>query len=419
MVYVRNHRLKVCVPPVKKKSGGQLGHKGQSLPISENPDHIEEHSPEKCSECCKSLEQTSASDYRRRQVIDVPLPKAEVTEHRAIVKECPSCGHKNQGLFPEEVKSPVSYGRHVQALAVYLLNVQLIPEDRLEMLFKDIFCLPIRAPTLVSFGKKLAARLAPWQEGVSKFLHETTKVAKHLDESGLRVEGRTSWLHTISTEVATLYRVSIKRGAVPTAMEGVVVHDHFKPYFKQLNGTTHALCNAHHLRELKALIEEDEAWAKKMYWLLLILSKLEKEESSSKTKKRFVAVYDKIIAKGFAFHESLPIFGKPVKRGRVAKRPGHNLLIRLKDYKEETLRCLYDHRVPFSNNLAEQDIRMIKVKQKISGCFRSMEGAQDFALIRSFLSTNRKRGINLLVAIQRALREHAVTLDGYSFASVK
>ena len=234
---------------------------------------------------------------------------------------------------------------------------------------------------------------------------------KHLDETGFRVGGRTQWLHIAATALLTFYRVSAKRGSLLAGVTGIVVHDHWKPYFT-MPGVLHALCNAHHLRELQALIEiEKEAWARQMQSLLrraCHAANLERERDSPLRPsliERFRRCYDAITAEGIAFHEAQPPLapapskGGAKRRGRKPRRIGHNLILRLHTRKEDTLRFLTDLAVPFTNNQAEQDGRMAKLKQKISGGFRSEQGAHDFAVVRSFISTAKKQGWNVIQAL--------------------
>jgi transposase len=387
----------------QKPSGGQVGHGGKTLEFraESEVDVIEEHYPQGCL-CGMDLGAVlPEAGFERRQVWDIPMPKVQVTEHQLYRKICPHCGVCSKAASPDAVPPGVSYGGNIQGWAVYLQHGQFIPEDRLAGVFGDIFGLKIRPATLVSYGEKLAGMLGNWWESTRAAIADAP--VKHADETGFRIGGKTSWLHVLSTEKATVYRPSAKRGEIFTGLSGTVVHDHFKPYYA-LEKVTHALCNAHHLRELNACIEAKEPWAARMHRHLLLLSRLVKNPVSAHTKARFVQVYDAILQRGFAYHEALPPFCKTApKRGRTAKHPSHNLLIRLRDFKEDVLRCLFDEAVPFTNNLAERDIRMMKVKQKISGGFRSMHGAHTFAILRSFLSTARKQNHNLLTAITAAL----------------
>ena len=245
---------------------------------------------------------------------------------------------------------------------------------------------------------------------------------KHMDETGFRIGGKTQWLHVASTALLTFYRVCAKRGSLLANVAGIVVHDHWKPYYT-MQGVLHALCNAHHLRELKALVEiEKEAWAGKMQRLLRRAC-----HAANRARERGVPLkpqlieccerrYDTLVAEGLAFHEAqVPLARAAMKgggkwRGRAPRRTGHNLLLRLATRKQDTLRFLNDSTVPFTNNQAERDGRMMKLRQKISGGFRSPEGAMDFALIRSFFSTAKKQGWNIIDALTRDPANLAISL---------
>ena len=370
----------------QKPSGGQKGHKGHTLTQVETPTAIVTHYVKQCGACDKSLKAQKPMHVVKRQVFDIPEPKIEVTEHQAEVKVC-KCGHTTVASFPAGVTGPVQYGIRVKTLATYLSNQQLIPEDRLQETFLDIFGLPISTATLAKINNDMGTILEKHQEQVFEQLkHEPSK---HFDESGFRIAAKTNWLHVISTPTLTHYRVSAKRKDLPEGFKGIGVHDHWKPYF-QMEGMEHALCNAHHLRELKSLEEiEKEPWAFQMSRFLRLLSRL-----TDPPLERVFKLYDQIVARGLAFHEHQTSMG-----GRK-KRIGHNLLLRLKNFKDAVLRFLTNPGVPFTNNQAEQDIRMMKVKQKISGGFRGMDGAKTFCTIRGFISTKRKQSHNIFQALQ-------------------
>lgn len=372
----------------KRPSGGQKGHKGHTLEQVETPDHVIEHTVENCQKCGQSIHDVPSESVCKRQVFDIPTPHIEVTEHRIHSKICP-CGHKNRSAFPKDATAPVQYGKRIKAMSVYLLNQQLIPEDRVQQVFKDLFQVNISTETLMTANEKFAETVKPIQEENL----ETIKSApvKHLDETGFRVGGLLHWLHVISTTAMTHYRVSKKRGNLLDGVLGIAVHDHWKPYFK-METAEHALCNAHHLRELKAL-ETSEPWAKRMSKLFTKTLSI-----ANPSVNRVKSMYDTIIADGLRFHQTQhpPILGKR------RKRPGHNLLIRLQKFKDNVLKFLDNPNVPFTNNQAEQDVRMMKVKQKISGCFRTLKGAENFAIIRGFISTKRKQNINVFDAIVSA-----------------
>jgi transposase len=242
-------------------------------------------------------------------------------------------------------------------------------------------------------------------EPVNKAIEDELKKTpvKNLDESGYRMGGKTCWLHVMSNGTMTHYSPKAKRGDIPTGVQNTVVHDHFKPYLK-MDGVDHAFCNAHHLRELKSLMDnEKELWARHMFFFLRLLSHISKEVLSEAKLIKINRIYDDLVSKGLLYHESLPQLIQTGKRGRLKRRDGHNLLLRFQNYKDGVLRFLNHPEIPFTNNQAEQDIRMMKVKQKISGGFRTEEGAKTFCNIRGFLSTCRKQGNNLLESIRNTL----------------
>ncbi len=283
---------------------------------------------------------------------------------------------------------------------LYLLHYQLLPEKRLAALMADLFGVKLVTATIAQFSQNCAQRLQGFADAVRD--HVAAAPVKHMDETGFRIGGKTHWLHIASTVRLTFYRVSAKRGSLLAKVTGIVVHDHWKPYYT-MTGVLHALCNAHHLRELKALVEiEKEDWARRMQRLLrraCHATNLAREKGVSLTPgliELFESCYEAIIAEGFLFHEAQPALAKARRRGRPPRRVGHNLLLRMSTRRQDVLRFLTDPAVPFTNNLAEQDGRMMKLRQKISGGFRSEQGAKDFAVIRSVLSTARKQGWNML-----------------------
>ncbi len=408
-------RVKSLRERSRRKSGGQTGHKGETLRQSASPDKIVDHHPETCSGCGAPLDPQASVDYSARQVFDLPEPKPlEVTEHRAHECQCSDCGTMTRADFPEGVNAPVQYGERVAAFVVYLLHFQMLPEDRLALLMADLFGVKLCAATIANMSRSCAARLQSLVEMIRN--HVAAAGVKHMDETGFRIGGKTRWLHVACTKLLTFYRVCVKRGALLTEVvkvKGVVVHDHWKPYYTMAD-VQHALCNAHHLRELKALVEiEKEDWARRMQLLLrraCHAANLARDRSVL-MEPRLIALferrYDAIVRQGLAFHESLPPLADPSsaknakRRGRDPRRTGHNLLLRFATRKEDTLRFLHDPAVPFSNNEAERDVRMMKLRQKISGGFRSSESAADFATVRSFLATARKQGWNIIEALRQ------------------
>jgi transposase len=283
---------------------------------------------------------------------------------------------------------------------------QLMPEDRLQETLSDLLGISISTATLNRFSRHMYETLAPFESA----LLARIKVAhtKHLDETGFRIGGKTQWLHVASTKQLTYYHCSAKRKSLLSGLEGIVIHDHWKSYY-QLPDVLHGLCNQHHLRELRALIEhEKEQWARNMRRCLRVALRYRHQYPDQaipeKVLERLNKLYDCIVSRGIKYHESLPGLPQKGRRGRWKRRTGHNLLLRLKYYKEDVLRFLVDPEVPFTNNQAEQDIRMMKCKQKISGGFRSDEGARIFARLRGFISTSRKQGWNVFDSIQQAIR---------------
>ena len=390
-----------------KKPGGQKGHPGETLRQSETVDATINHFPKACAGCGEALSEAMATDHIARQVFDLPEPQPLiVTEHRAHSCRCAACGTQTRADFPPDVKAPVQYGARIAGIVVYLLHGQFLPEKRLAALMADLFGVQLSTATIAAMSQNCAARFESFATAI--YARIAAAAVKHLDETGLRIGGKTRWLHIAATVLLTFYRIASKRGAMPENLTGIALHDHWKPYYT-LEGIRHALCNAHHLRELKALVEiEREDWARKMQRLLRLACHATNlaRERGKPLPPRLIALferrYDAILTEGLAFHAAQPALvrpertGKAKARGRKRRRVGHNLLLRLGIRKQDVLRFLSDLTVPFTNNLAEQAARMMKLRQKISGGFRSAAGAADFAVIRSLLSTAKKQGWNML-----------------------
>lgn len=392
--------------PSGRKPGGQPGHPGQTLQRVKNPDHIQVHRLDACPQCRgRGLGREPALDYESRQVFDLPERSLAVTEHRAEIKCCPHCGHTVRAEFPAGVRAAVQYGPRFQSLMVYLNQQQLLPYDRLAQLCEDLFGQPLSVATLAAANERAHHQLEPFAQALARQVPLAEVV--HLDESGLRVDGTLHWLHVASTATLTCYGVHPKRGTEAMDALGIVgacrqwvVHDHWKPYFAY-GQCQHALCNEHLLRELKFLWEEDgQVWARQMSDLLLELHRRRQQhgEFNERQFKRAWQRYRNVVRRGRYRHPR-----RSPGQGRCAQSKAVNLLDRLEDFDWSILAFLWDGRVPFTNNQAEQDIRMIKVRQKISGCFRTLSGAQIFCRIRSYLSTCRKQGHNLWQALQRAV----------------
>jgi len=386
----------------KNKSGGQLGHKGETLKQTLHPDIVTRHVVTLCPDCNSTLSSEPLTGVVKRQVFDIPPPTIEVTEHQAEVKYCRCCNKRVMAQFPEDVRAPVQYGVVIRAWAVYYQHQHFIPEDRLQQLFSDLYDIQLATATLTKCSQVAFDTLALFEESVLSMVK--LAAVKNLDETGFRVAGKTQWLHVASTQTATYYHVSPKRKSLLDGLCGTVVHDHWKAYYN-LPGVLHGLCNQHHLRELKSLIQhEKEPWATKMSRLLRVALRCrhfhKHNEIPTARLSRLTQLYDGIVKEGLAFHEAQIPLPRKGKQGRRPKRTGHNLLFRLLHYKQDVLRFLNDPLVPFTNNDAERDLRMAKCKQKISGGFRSVHGANQFARIRGFISTARKQGWNILQSIQ-------------------
>ena len=396
-----------------KKSGGQQGHIGKTLTQVEKPDVIVTHTPSLCDGCGSGLGAVAGSCAERRQVFDIPQPKVEVTEHRVEEKKCPCCGVLNRAVFPQTVRGPVQYGERVQALTVYFAHQHFIPMDRLCQIFEDIFGITFSPGTYANIDERLFEKLEPFEASLKIYLLAARVL--HFDETGMRCEKKLHWIHVASSQVATLYKIHAKRGqeamngaGILPEFKGTAVHDHWVPYFSY-GQVIHALCNTHHLRELTFIYEQEkEDWAKQMKDLL-IFGKQEVEKYAEERAlpggvlEKLKQSYEQVISNGLKYHAQLTPLSK-CKRGRPKQRDGKNLLDRLQEKRDCVLRFMYNFAVPFTNNQGEQDIRMVKLKQKISGCFRTLRGGQIFCRIRSYISTARKQDWHIWDALADAIR---------------
>ena len=386
-----------------RKPGGQAGHKGKTLCRTASPDRFEEHVPASCRCCGASL--SSASPVGApvaRQVFDLPEPRPlEVTEHRGHARRCGRCGEVTRAAFPAGVSAPAQYGQRLAGAAVWLRHAQFLPERRLSEVMAVLFGVRVSPATLAAMSGRAAGRLRDAAAHIQELAASKARV-KHLDETGLRIGGRTRWLHVMCTSLLAAYRVSERRGAVPAGVSGIAMHDHWQCYWP-MAGVEHALCNAHHLRELQALVEFDkEDWARRMQRHLLRarrVARIARERGHAvpgRLLARIARGYDRLLVEALAFHESQPPLPSPGRRGTPRRRKGHNLALRLHERRDETLRFLTDPQVPFTNNEAERDLRMMKLRQKISGGFRSRSGADDFAILRTIIATAQKQGRDVL-----------------------
>jgi transposase len=398
----------------EKKSGGQPDHNGSTLMLVENPDIIENYDIIKCDECKQDLSKVDA-EITVRQEIDIPPIKPKVTEHHLASKVCPRCKKINKA-GPKTLTQSVQYGAKIKALATYLHYEQLVPLQRTQGIFSDLFGLRISEGTLVNMHHEVSEQLTQPEIDIKRYLMKS--LVNNFDETSLVVNNKTQWLHSVSNSMATLYLIHKKRGT--EAMDdmgilpnytGIAQHDHWKCYFKYTS-CKHALCNAHHVRELRGIFENyQQDWANKMRLLLYIINdtvndckKTGVTELPQEQITEFSNSYDAILASAKNEVPVATLVPNLKKRGRLKQHPSKNLLDRLTQFKQETLLFMYDFRVAFSNNQAERDVRMMKLRQKISGCFRSEQGAQRFCRIRGYISTARKQNINILSAIELAAR---------------
>jgi transposase len=400
----------------RRRSGGQAGHKGETLKMVEKPDHIHVHRVEACTHCGHSMKRRKAIREEKRQVFDVPPMKIEVTEHRVEIKECPCCGKETRAKFPSEASRAVQYGTEIKSQMAYLNSEQHIPLERTCDLLEEWYGHRPSEGTIVIVCGETAEKVEPVNEAIKEHLVEEEAVV-HFDESGFMVNGILKWLHGASTARLTWYGIHPKRGSVAMnaigilpRLKGRAVHDDLAAYF--LYETEHALCNAHHLRTLIFLLERyPQKWIEPLKDLLLkikvkVEAAKEKGQTSLSVRQRnfFLKAYDQLLAQGLrANPPPNEKDRKPGQRGKLKQSPARNLLLRLREHKASVLAFMDDFNVPFDNNQAERDLRMMKVKQKVSGGFRSIDGAQNFCQIRSYLSTARKNGLKALSALRLAL----------------
>lgn len=404
--------------PSDKPAGGQTGHPGSTLLLSPTPDVVIVHAVEACAHCQSDLSAVASLAMERRQVIDLPPKRVVVIEHQAEQKQCPACQRISVGTFPEEVRAAVQYSAAFGAVGVYLVEQQFLPYERACEVMQDLLGPTLSVGTLQALVQRCAAALEPVEAQLKAALSRAEVV--HQDETGLYVAGKRYWLHVSATAQLTHYQVHAKRGqaaleaiGILADFQGVSVHDGWSSYWHY--GCQHALCNVHHLRELTFLHEEQHlAWAGELKELLLS-SKTAVDEARAAGRVALHPLelgawqerYEQLLEEGYLTTppDPPPQVGK---KGRRKQSQARNLLDRLCLHQEAVLAFLANFAVPFDNSQAERDIRMVKVQQKVSGCFRSLSGAQAFCRIRSYLSTLRKQGIPVLLALEQALSGHPV-----------
>jgi len=383
------------------KKGGQKGHTGNTLSISSIVDEVILHAPTSCTCCGRFFETTEITIFQKRQVFDIPLIRLQVVEHQLGRVSC--CNQLQTGVFPISVAAPVQYGNRILSLNT-LLNVSYgIAHKKISTLFSDLFQCSFNVSTSVSANNTLYNLLAPYQEEIIE--HICKSQVSHFDESGMRVAGSLHWFHTASTSSFCHLFVDKSRGAIAlnsqesplSSFTNWAVHDCWASYFN-FEDCKHAICNAHILRELAALKEKKSIWATKMHkFLLALYTATQKGTSKLKNPILWIRNYEKICEKA---DKEEPL-AQPTGRGKPKNTKGRNLLNRLKKYQNEVLAFALHQEVPFTNNLAERDIRDIKVKQKIATSFRTLKGAKVYARILSFIKSLRKQEINVFDALQK------------------
>lgn len=378
--------------------GAQKGHTGNHLELVDDPDHVESLKVDRAT--LPSDGTFRCIGLERRQVFDIQISRV-VTEYQAEILE-DERGRRVVASFPKHVKVKTQYASGVKIHSVYMSNFQLLPYKRIEEHFADQFDIPLSAGSIYNFNKEGYERLAPFEDWVKRELSKASLL--HADETGINIGGKRKWLHVVCSATLTLLMPHDKRGGEAMAAMGVLpkytgtlVHDHWKPYYQL--ACYHALCNAHHLRELERAWEQDQQqWAKQMQALLLEINKAVDAAGgklNTPEAEAFRERYRQLLKE--AETECPPpdeSQRKKGQRGRLKRSKSRNLLERLIQFEEDVLRFMMELDVPFTNNQGERDLRMSKVQQKISGCFRSELGAKIFSRIRSYLSTCQKNGVS-------------------------
>lgn len=400
-----------------KKAGGQEGHKGFSFKVTDHPDLVEKHLPERCSYCPnREMCQAKAVVVETRYVVDCSV-QTVTTAHECCEVVCPLSQETETGSFPENIRAHMQYGNHLQALVAAFNTIGAVSVNRVHQILGSVFGIPLATGTVSNVVTRLASMCKPVVERIKKTVI-AAKVA-HFDETGTRIDGKTKWVHTASTKDVTYLYLGSKRGmegmdagGVLPAFRGTAVHDCWSPYWKY--DCAHAVCCAHLLRELNGVMENhpNQTWAKAFKELLLDM-KGAKETCQGNgydampdcDLQKFEEAYDAALEVGFSEN---PIENPPPgKRGRPKKGKVRALIERLKKYKGEVCLFIKDFAVPFDNNQAERDIRNVKVKTKVSGCFRTDDGASSYLRVMSYVGTAVKQGLNPYSVVLQ-------TLDGVS-----
>jgi transposase len=393
-----------------RKPGRPKGQPGATMQLSDHPDMTVKHRPRRCSRCGKSLRRAAVTETERRQVTDIPPVRAVVTEHQLLTLKC-GCGCETKAQAPDGVTAPVQYGPRIMGAGVYLWHGQFLSRDRACQALSEMFGCAPSPGALAAAARKTAGLISPALKAVTG--HLVKAEVAHFDETGFRTAGRLAWVHSASAGKFALFTVHAKRGkegmkaaGVLPSFTGIAVHDAWAPYDTFENVAGHALCGAHVLRELVAVTETgtdlDRTWAQQAIDALLAL-----DEAAGAARQAGKAVIGEALReKHEDWYRKAAETGIALNAARHGKlqQKRHALATRMKNREDDYLRFARDLRVPFSNNAAEQSIRMCKLRIKISGCMRSMTGAEEFCAIRSYLATAARHGIGALEALTTAFQ---------------
>jgi transposase len=403
-----------------RRVGGQPGHRGATLKQTAHPDRLITHAPETCPGCGSALAGAEVVASDRRQLFDLPEVRLLVTEHRRETRRCHRCGTEARGAFPAGVRAPTQYGPGVLARSAYFNLYQLLPAARTSEALRDLFGCALSPATVERASRRISGKLVRTEQRIKAAISDSPVVGA--DETGLRVAGRGGWVHVARTDELTHLAYDSRRGldamrevGILPQFRGTLVRDGYLSYTR-FEGCRHSLCNAHLLRELVFIAETDPAqavWTKPLASLLLEIKEAASEaraagdaQLSEETKGAYLRRYDRLVKKADRLNPQPPQAEDEAdvpKKKRRPLSPTRRLVNRLSRRRDEVLRFMSDLAVPFTNNGAERDLRMLKVRQKTSGCFRTEEGARDFCRVRGYLSTARKQGHPLLHALERVL----------------
>lgn len=426
-------RTKSLRRPSGKHPGGQVGHRGETRRLAARPDRVVEHRPQECCHCHFPLSDGQVIRHLRQQVWDVIPAKLRITEHRQALLRCSACGKTTKGEFSAAVRSGVQYGAGVKARVLYLQQYQLLPYQRTSEARRDLFGCQLSAGTIANMVRRCADGLVETELKIKKKLRRSGVI--HADETGLRVEKKGQYIHVASNATLTHYASDSRRGraamdeiGILPKYRGTCVHDGWWSYDYYTN-CRHSLCCVHLLRELTFFAElnaEQQAWAAPLIELLLeIKSAVERERDngrkhlSADEQSAFTRRYDELVTQGLSTNPPQASGAAPEEgtdasaeqRNGLCHKQARNLLLRMQRRREEVLRFMTDFAVPFDNNQAERDLRMVKLQQKIGGCFRSEQGAQQFCRIRGYISTMRKQDRGVLHALDKACRGAPLSLS--------